>query len=77
MKRATFDNDVYYHYQRYFNPRPREEGDCSQWVYGKRADKISIHALVKRATEFAKYKVLTAVISIHALVKRATPTPTP
>ena len=33
---------------------------------------ISIHALVKRATEGAKFVLLTFAISIHALVKRAT-----
>ena len=33
---------------------------------------ISIHALVKRATEGAKFALSTFAISIHALVKRAT-----
>ena len=36
------------------------------------ADFISIHALVKRATEGAKLVLSTFAISIHALVKRAT-----
>ena len=34
--------------------------------------KISIHALVKRATWFAMTSKIDSVISIHALVKRAT-----
>ena len=34
---------------------------------------ISIHALVKRATEQTVGRELTQNISIHALVKRATP----
>ena len=33
---------------------------------------ISIHALVKRATDGAKFVLSTFAISIHALVKRAT-----
>ena len=55
----------------YFNPRPREEGDPTQAadVGGRR---ISIHALVKRATKRKRRAVLIYAISIHALVKRAT-----
>ena len=42
---------------------------CNKFVFGNR---ISIHALVKRAT-FTTVKVAVyCVISIHALVKRAT-----
>ena len=37
---------------RYFNPRPREEGDRAAFILSVRV-KISIHALVKRATDFA------------------------
>ena len=33
----------------YFNPRPREEGDANLDIMGT-TSKISIHALVKRAT---------------------------
>ena len=33
-----------------FNPRPREEGDDSR-LYSRNFDYISIHALVKRATD--------------------------
>ena len=33
----------------YFNPRPREEGDA-EFYKNKKFLKISIHALVKRAT---------------------------
>ena len=55
-----------------FNPRPRKEGDSRFIVYIITYLCISIHALVKRATDnFAKVK-LTLLISIHALVKRAT-----
>ena len=35
---------------------------------------ISIHALVKRATDTLTDRVYSVDISIHALVKRATPT---
>ena len=55
----------------YFNPRPREEGDdllTAQTV----AREISIHALVKRATQTVVYLSELLTISIHALVKRAT-----
>ena len=54
-----------------FNPRPREEGDVKNSVslYGCR---ISIHALVKRATMFSTSAIVWSSISIHALVKRAT-----
>ena len=55
----------------YFNPRPREEGDS----YRKDAaltNRISIHALVKRATRFISERKVIRFISIHALVKRAT-----
>ena len=38
------------------------------------ADFISIHALVKRATEGDDWKHPYDIISIHALVKRATET---
>ena len=36
-------------------------------------DKISIHALVKRATTVKSVAFSSDIISIHALVKRATP----
>ena len=55
----------------YFNPRPREEGDYQvhdRFLYYK----ISIHALVKRATSVDVDISDSEVISIHALVKRAT-----
>ena len=35
----------------YFNPRPREEGDPGYFIATWQSD-ISIHALVKRATDF-------------------------
>ena len=35
---------------RYFNPRPRKEGDVLQSILFKFGRFISIHALVKRAT---------------------------
>ena len=56
---------------RYFNPRPRKEGDSDKkTVVGTL--KISIHALVKRATGEYDKKLMAVEISIHALVKRAT-----
>ena len=56
----------------YFNPRPREEGDRGFVPRGTLRKSISIHALVKRATDGAKFILSTLAISIHALVKRAT-----
>ena len=54
-----------------FNPRPREEGD--EQIAGKLLrGRISIHALVKRATGLPIGLVGRLGISIHALVKRAT-----
>ena len=55
----------------YFNPRPREEGDSAKLVQIAQR-RISIHALVKRATITGTFGNYNAVISIHALVKRAT-----
>ena len=55
----------------HFNPRPREEGD-NVIVILLTDSKISIHALVKRATGGIKDFVSNFSISIHALVKRAT-----
>ena len=54
-----------------FNPRPREEGDNLVDKYSIYFD-ISIHALVKRATEKEETDNDYQNISIHALVKRAT-----
>ena len=49
VKRATYFHEHFVVEKRYFNPRPREEGDRvptnDDEVIG-----ISIHALVKRAT---------------------------
>ena len=56
----------------YFNPRPREEGDLIVLSIVLDVFKISIHALVKRATGDRSYSCAKLVISIHALVKRAT-----
>ena len=55
-----------------FNPRPREEGDSPLYGCDTAINKISIHALVKRATVAAVDGVIGHDISIHALVKRAT-----
>ena len=55
----------------HFNPRPREEGDGFAPSNASSA-RISIHALVKRATISRYLSSFTVVISIHALVKRAT-----
>ena len=54
-----------------FNPRPREEGDLGL-PYTSSLPFISIHALVKRATNGKIYGDSYKYISIHALVKRAT-----
>ena len=56
---------------KYFNPRPREEGDDAA-IYTSRLSPISIHALVKRATVALSGSGVLCLISIHALVKRAT-----
>ena len=56
----------------YFNPRPREEGDFLMMYFSLFTCRISIHALVKRATYTAGNYVKILHISIHALVKRAT-----
>ena len=56
----------------YFNPRPRKEGDHSGKHGCNDFFDISIHALVKRATEALKKLTVKINISIHALVKRAT-----
>ena len=58
--------------RRYFNPRPREEGDCVLEAMCRISDEISIHALVKRATDEVERVQDYRGISIHALVKRAT-----
>ena len=52
MKRATSFHCLYYNVPLYFNPRPHEEGDLK---IGVKSNKIviSIHALVKRATDRA------------------------
>ena len=55
-----------------FNPRPREEGDGGLVQSIKSDFVISIHALVKRATNQYLIDKAIAIISIHALVKRAT-----
>ena len=55
----------------YFNPRPREEGDGLRGAFFINGD-ISIHALVKRATDWESNFPDMYDISIHALVKRAT-----
>ena len=54
-----------------FNPRPRKEGDSGVFGFYAFID-ISIHALVKRATEQVERNGQYVAISIHALVKRAT-----
>ena len=71
MKRATLGSNSFGDIQKDFNPRPREEGD--EYILRlKHSLIISIHALVKRATEFLTKNGYLSDISIHALVKRAT-----
>ena len=72
VKRATRNHYVYSDGARYFNPRPREEGDKLFVECMILTSLISIHALVKRATIYDKLTEMRAIISIHALVKRAT-----
>ena len=55
----------------HFNPRPRKEGD-EEFEKRQQALRISIHALVKRATKCYDLCCGFDIISIHALVKRAT-----
>ena len=55
-----------------FNPRPREEGDAGNVLGIHDFKRISIHALVKRATRLSVRPLQFSQISIHALVKRAT-----
>ena len=55
-----------------FNPRPREEGDLCARLPLYLFLCISIHALVKRATNIIIFVHNLGFISIHALVKRAT-----
>ena len=71
MKRATSLQSLQSLYKIYFNPRPHEEGDTlgRKLTQGRR---ISIHALMKRATDRANGYIYGSVISIHALMKRAT-----
>ena len=72
VKRATCNLRYARKSSKYFNPRPREEGDSATVLSTISKLIISIHALVKRATKvFAKAKY-QPLISIHALVKRAT-----
>ena len=59
-----------------FNPRPRKEGDPHSNLAAI-SIAISIHALVKRATDYTKARYNKDNISIHALVKRATHQHTP
>ena len=55
-----------------FNPRPRKEGDILHRQAFAVRIAISIHALVKRATNTYSHLYPREEISIHALVKRAT-----
>ena len=48
-KRATRMGRHSVHPNKYFNPRPRKEGDCFK-ACERNKDTISIHALAKRAT---------------------------
>ena len=74
MKRATQLIFTAFYHPKYFNPRPREEGDAYHATTPP-ISKISIHALVKRATKVYQHIFILLVISIHALVKRATGVP--
>ena len=54
MKRATFGKHLHFDVSDDFNPRPREEGDFVH-LSSKIPLLISIHALVKRATNNFEY----------------------
>ena len=71
MKRATQNIIMIFISTLNFNPRPREEGDGRRFGCCFRSH-ISIHALVKRATNIIIFVHNLGFISIHALVKRAT-----
>ena len=49
VKRATVLDRLKKEMVKYFNPRPRKEGDAAA-IELKKGEAISIHALVKRAT---------------------------
>ena len=66
------NKSIKYFIAKNFNPRPREEGDDVGKTVSDSKHTISIHALVKRATQSALDGGLCLWISIHALVKRAT-----
>ena len=72
VKRATQQAQSLQNILKYFNPRPREEGDYRKGKTLVGLFRISIHALVKRATPVKQRADLPIEISIHALVKRAT-----
>ena len=72
VKRATLRRQHQLSKICYFNPRPREEGDCYKISVYTPKTVISIHALVKRATVPFSEVSPGLEISIHALVKRAT-----
>ena len=55
-----------------FNPRSHEESDKDFFHKVVKIEKISIHALTKRATLADDYYKGLQPISIHALTKRAT-----
>ena len=55
-----------------FQSTPSWRGRRQREGFAFGAWEISIHALVKRATQAQQNRLYTAIISIHALVKRAT-----
>ena len=72
VKRVTARYSYLQMWQVSFNPRPREEGDVAAATMAIGAFAVSIHALVKRATNVIMDFPEIQNVSIHALVKRAT-----
>ena len=72
MKRATLLGYSSSAKSSSFNPRPREEGDVAAATMAIGAFAVSIHALVKRATNVIMDFPEIQNVSIHALVKRVT-----
>ena len=64
MKRATIKRNNNSCVRVYFNPRPREEGDPCHIFRAYCPMKISIHALVKRATGWNN-QMLTSITDFN------------
>ena len=72
VKRATHYHSMLRFRLRYFNPRPREEGDTAGHGKGSRIGNFNPRPREEGDVQPRFCAVLLYVISIHALVKRAT-----